>query len=128
MRKVILLLMVALVCNTASVALLCMAFLGRYSLLGMVNFTHFVTLAMLNYLGGTLIAFITLGIWKKGLLLGKVSVVSGVENIIIGLLFVVILLQDVVKAPIIILPFLTGYGLIQHGKRAMALEKIEGSA
>ncbi len=128
MKRVIIPLMISLIGNTVSVAFLSTAFLIKYSLFGVVDFTQFVTLGMLNYLGGTLAAFIALGVWKKGSLLGRASIASGIENIIVGLLFIAILLQEVVKVPIVILPFLTGYGLIQQGRRAIALEKMEGGA
>lgn len=126
MKKVVIPLMVSLVGNTVSVAFLSIAFLIKHSLLGAVDFTQFVTLGMLNYLGGTLIAFIALGMWKRGSLLGKACMASGIENIVLGLLFFAILLQDVVKVPIVVFPFLTGYALIKYGKKAIALEKMEG--
>ncbi len=118
---------IGLVGNTASIIFAFLAFLIKRSLLQMAEFSLMMGLTMFNYLGGTLLIFIALGVWKKGIMLGKVSIISGMENILLGLLLVGILLQDIVKAPLIILPFFTGYGLIQQGKRAIALEKMRGS-
>lgn len=123
MKKVTVSLMVSLVGNTVSITFLFMALLTKYSLIGAIDFTRLITLGMLSYLGGTLAAFIALGVWKRGQLLGKVSIASGIENMVIGLLLVAILLQDVVKAPIVILPFLTGYCLIQQGNIALKKRK-----
>lgn len=124
-KKAVSLLVISLAANTVSVILLFVALVTKYSLITN-DFTQFVTMAMLNYLAGTLLMFVALGFWKRGIMLGKASITSGAENIMVGLLFVALLLQETLKAPIVLLPFLTGYGLIQQGRKAITLEKMEG--
>jgi hypothetical protein len=117
--------LVGLLGNTASLILSFIAFILTYTpLTFFITAPTAITIAFLNYLVSSFILFIALGIGKKGRFLGRSCIISGVENWIMAALLISIFLTKVVQAPLLIIPIISGYGLIQNGKRALLSEDI----
>lgn len=122
---IIILSLIGLFGNTTSLMLSLIAFILTYTpLTFFITAPTAITVAFLNYLISSFILFVALGIGKKGRFLGYSCVISGVENWLMTIFLISIFLTKVVQAPLLIIPIISGYGLVQNGKKALLSDNI----